>query len=133
MNELRVFEAFKKIAVRSICTLNNEIMIGIRLIVLQLRFLVNYNTPRVNYSIIMVDFLCFFFFFLQKPQVYKAWGTLSIDGDPTAMAFENKVPARFEKIEPAEANGILSVSWHAILRHIVHYLGLYLECSEPKM
>lgn len=34
-----------------------------------------------------------------QPEVYRAFGTLSYDDEPNQMAYENKVPARFERTQ----------------------------------
>lgn len=46
----------------------------------------------------------------QKPEEYRAWGTLSLDDDPSALPYESKVPAHFQySSEPVDnTNSILS-------------------------
>jgi len=44
----------------------------------------------------------------QKPEMYRTWGTVSFNEDPNAMAYENKIPARFEKSPENNDGGFFS-------------------------
>ena len=51
-----------------------------------------------------------FILFQQQPEVYRAGGTLYYDDEPSQLAYENKVPARFERTRDPLESDILSVS-----------------------
>nr|ABM55538.1 conserved hypothetical protein [Maconellicoccus hirsutus] len=49
----------------------------------------------------------------QKSDLYRAWGTVSFNDNPTALSYENKIPARFEKSQENIDQGVFS----EILQH----------------